>query len=63
MGRRRSVALIWGDSDGVVTPECGRAFAAAIPTARFEIVAEAGHLPWVEQPASTFQRVDGFVSR
>jgi len=54
--------VVWGDSDGVVTPDYGRAFAAAIPGARFELIAEAGHLPQLENPAALFAVLDGFVS-
>jgi pimeloyl-ACP methyl ester carboxylesterase len=54
--------VLWGASDHVVTKEYGRAYAAAIPKATFELVAEAGHLPWLEQPAETFRLVDRFVT-
>jgi len=54
--------VLWGASDRVVTKEYGQAYAAAIPNATFEIVAEAGHLPWLEQPAETFKRIDRFVA-
>jgi len=42
----------------VATKDYGRAYAAAIPNAEFEIVVEAGHLPWLEQPAATFTVLD-----
>jgi len=45
------VLVVWGDSDGVVTPAYGRAFADAFPAARFEVIADCGHLPQIEQPA------------
>jgi pimeloyl-ACP methyl ester carboxylesterase len=54
--------VLWGASDRVVTKEYGLAYAAAIPNARFEAVAAAGHLPWLEQPAETFRLVDQFVT-
>ena len=54
--------VLWGESDHVVSKEYGRAFAVAIPNARFETVAEAGHLPWLEQPAETFRVLDPFVA-
>jgi pimeloyl-ACP methyl ester carboxylesterase len=54
--------VLWGESDHVVSKEHGRAYAAAIPNARFETVAEAGHLPWLEQPAATFRVLDPFVA-
>jgi pimeloyl-ACP methyl ester carboxylesterase len=54
--------VLWGESDHVVSKEYGRAYAAAIPNARFATVAEAGHLPWLEQPAATFRVLDPFVA-
>lgn len=42
--------VVWGESDRVVDPEYGRAYAQALPDARFELVPEAGHLPQLEQP-------------
>jgi pimeloyl-ACP methyl ester carboxylesterase len=65
-GRLAGIAVptlvIWGDSDGIATPGYGRAFAAAIPGARFELVAEAGHLPQLEQPAATDALIDAFLA-
>jgi pimeloyl-ACP methyl ester carboxylesterase len=67
LGRLKALAVptlvLWGASDQVVTEEYGRAFAAAIPNATFETVAEAGHLPWLEQPAETYRIIDRFVAR
>ena len=42
--------VVWGESDGIVTPGYGRAFAGLIPGARFEILSNAGHHPDIEQP-------------
>lgn len=42
--------VVWGASDGIVDTSYGRAFAAEIPDARFELIEEAGHYPHVEQP-------------
>jgi pimeloyl-ACP methyl ester carboxylesterase len=55
------VLVLWGDSDRIVTPEYGRAFAEAFPDARFRVIAEAGHLPQLEQPAATFAALDAFL--
>jgi pimeloyl-ACP methyl ester carboxylesterase len=55
--------VLWGESDRILTPTYGRALAAAIPGARFEIIREAGHLPQIEQPATTFRAIDGFLER
>jgi pimeloyl-ACP methyl ester carboxylesterase len=43
------VLVAWGESDRVVDSEYGRAYAQAFPNARFEPIAEAGHLPQIEQ--------------
>ncbi len=53
--------VLWGDSDRIVTPAYGRAFAAAIPHARFTTVSAAGHLPHFEQPEATFAAIDAFA--
>ena len=42
--------MLWGDSDGIATPGYGRAFAAAIPGARFRLLPDTGHLPQLESP-------------
>ncbi|HEY6495956.1 MAG TPA: alpha/beta fold hydrolase [Trebonia sp.] len=42
--------VVWGESDGIVTPGYGRSLAEAIPGARFEVIPDAGHRPQVEQP-------------
>jgi pimeloyl-ACP methyl ester carboxylesterase len=55
------VLVIWGDSDRIVTPAYGAAYAAAFGQARLEIVREAGHLPQLEQPVGTFALIDDYV--
>jgi len=45
-----------------VTPAYGAAYAAAFAAGRLEIVRDAGHLPQIEQPASTFALIDRYVS-
>src|SRR6478752_388170 len=42
--------VLLGGSDGIVGPGYGRAYAAAIPGARFELIPEAGHQPQLEAP-------------
>jgi pimeloyl-ACP methyl ester carboxylesterase len=44
------VLVAWGESDQVVDTEYGRAYAAAIPGARFELLPHTGHMPQVETP-------------
>jgi len=51
LGRVRIPALVvWGESDGVVDPDYGRAYAQSLPNARFTLIPEAGHVPQIEQP-------------
>ena len=52
--------VLWGESDRIVTPAYGRAFADALPDGRFEIIPRAGHLPHMEQPEATFAAIDRF---
>ncbi|GAA1108860.1 MULTISPECIES: alpha/beta fold hydrolase [Streptomyces violaceusniger group] len=52
---------VWGENDTVVPPDYGRAYAAAIPGARFELIAGAGHLPTREAPEATFAAIDAFL--
>jgi len=54
--------VAWGESDRVATPAYGRAWADAIPGARFECIAECGHLPQIEQPARLLELVRGFAA-
>ena len=42
--------VVWGDSDGIADPDYGRALAAAIPGARFQVLPDTGHLPQLESP-------------
>ena len=53
--------VLWGDSDGIVTPTYGRAYAAAIPTATFQLLPNTGHLPHLETPDQTLKAVRDFV--
>jgi pimeloyl-ACP methyl ester carboxylesterase len=42
--------VLWGESDQIVDPEYGRAFATAIPGARYQLLAATGHVPQLETP-------------
>jgi pimeloyl-ACP methyl ester carboxylesterase len=42
--------VLWGESDRIVEPDYGRAYAAAIPGARFEVLPATGHVPQMETP-------------
>ncbi len=53
--------LIWGESDGLVTPAYGRAFCGMIPGAEMIVIPEAGHAPQVEQPDAFVGHVMSFA--
>jgi pimeloyl-ACP methyl ester carboxylesterase len=53
--------VLWGASDGVVSPAYGRAYAELIPGARFELIGRAGHHPEIEQPAALADRIGAFL--
>ena len=55
--------VIWGESDGVVSVDYGRALAESIPGARFEIINSAGHYPQLEQPDRFVELVTAFLKR
>jgi pimeloyl-ACP methyl ester carboxylesterase len=55
--------LLWGADDRFVTAAYyGDAYRTAIPGARFEMIAGAGHFPHVEEPAALVARIGAFMS-
>ncbi len=53
--------VLWGASDGIVTPDYGRAMSALIPGARFQLIDRAGHHPELERPDAVVDAVAGFL--
>ena len=47
---RTPALVLWGDSDRIVDVDYGRAFAAAFPICRFEVLKDTGHMPQIESP-------------
>lgn len=56
------VLLIWGAHDGLLPPDCARAWQQALPAARLELVENAGHRPQAEQPAAFAALLRGFLT-
>jgi pimeloyl-ACP methyl ester carboxylesterase len=48
-------------NDRVLSEPYGRAYCAAIPGARFEPIARAGHFPHAEQPNEFADKIFAFV--
>ncbi|MBF6568919.1 MAG: alpha/beta hydrolase [Candidatus Binataceae bacterium] len=55
--------VVWGQNDGLVKADYGRKFAAAIPGAKFETIANCGHLPHLECPEILLQHVTTFAAK
>ncbi len=53
--------VLCGTEDVATLPEFVRGLAEALPNARFETIAGAGHLPCVEQPQETATNIDRFL--
>jgi pimeloyl-ACP methyl ester carboxylesterase len=53
--------VLWGASDGIVSPAYGQAYSALIPGARFELIEGAGHHPEIEQPEAFVDRLVKFL--
>jgi pimeloyl-ACP methyl ester carboxylesterase len=53
--------VVWGERDGIAEPRVGRGLTDAIPSARLERIAGAGHLPHIERPAEFTRAVRAFL--
>jgi pimeloyl-ACP methyl ester carboxylesterase len=49
--------VLWGESDRIVDAEYGRAYAAAIPMARFQLLPATGHAPQQETPDQVLRAI------
>jgi pimeloyl-ACP methyl ester carboxylesterase len=54
--------LIWGARDQMVPPVYAEEFLSRLADSRLELVENAGHLPQLEQPAATCERVLEFLA-
>ncbi len=54
---------IVGDQDGSTPPDLVHSMSELIDGARFEIIADAGHLPCIEQPAATAALIKEFLKQ
>ncbi|MBX3500596.1 MAG: alpha/beta hydrolase [Alphaproteobacteria bacterium] len=53
--------ILWGDQDRIVKPETGARWRDAVPGAKLETIADAGHFPHWEQPQAFADRVASFA--
>ena len=61
-GVRVPALVVWGAADRIVDVDYGRAYAAAIPEARFVLLPGTGHVPQLETPEALLAALSGFVT-
>jgi pimeloyl-ACP methyl ester carboxylesterase len=54
--------ILWGEADGIIAPAYADEFAGRIAGARVAVIARAGHLPQVEEPAETARLLRAFLT-
>jgi pimeloyl-ACP methyl ester carboxylesterase len=54
--------VVWGENDTIIPSGYGRAYAASLFNARFELIPEAGHLPQMDQPERLLNVVREFLN-
>jgi pimeloyl-ACP methyl ester carboxylesterase len=57
----RPTLLLWGAADRIVTPAYGENWQRALPNARLELIADAGHFPHWEQPQAFADKLGAFI--
>jgi len=58
---QKPTLVLWGAGDRIVSPDYGRAYAGAVPGARFAVIPQAGHYPYLEQPEAFLARLLPFL--
>ena len=58
---RLPTLFVWGENDGIATPNYGKAYSRMIPGAEFSVIAKAGHYPHLEQPDEFMRLVRDFL--
>ncbi|HEV2374024.1 MAG TPA: alpha/beta hydrolase [Streptosporangiaceae bacterium] len=56
------VLVVWGEQDGVASADYGRSYAKTFANGHFQPIAEAGHLPHIEQPAAVLGAIADFAN-
>src|SRR6266536_322103 len=54
--------IVWGRGDKIVPPECGEAYARALPGSRLAVVPGAGHFVDMEQPEALARLILEFAA-
>jgi pimeloyl-ACP methyl ester carboxylesterase len=59
---RSPTLFIWGDRDAFGPPLLGEAACRSMPDASIVTVPDAGHLPWLDQPARCSELLEAFLA-
>jgi pimeloyl-ACP methyl ester carboxylesterase len=60
-GIRTPSLVLWGDSDAVLHPAMADVFCEGLPDCRKLVIADAGHVPFMERPAEVAEPLVDFV--
>lgn len=58
----RPLQLIWGESDKVVPVAIAETWRQALPQARLSVIERCGHLPQIEHPKATADKIRSFIN-
>ena len=61
-GVKTPALVLWGSEDRIVPRSCGERYARALPNARLEIVAGAGHCVALERPTELAHLIERFLT-
>jgi len=53
--------VVWGENDGIATPDYGQQLCRSLPNARFETIRQAGHYPQIERPDGVADAIGRFA--
>jgi pimeloyl-ACP methyl ester carboxylesterase len=53
--------VVWGDKDGIVAKDYGKAYAKEIPGAKFVAIPNAAHFPHIEAPERFIKEIGSFI--
>ena len=56
------VEMIWGANDSFATLDKGQEIAAALPNCQFNLIEDAGHMPWIGQPMICAKLISQFIN-
>ncbi|WP_191965413.1 MULTISPECIES: alpha/beta fold hydrolase [Haloferax] len=62
LSRQGPTLVIWGTDEGLASKDDAQSLVDRIPGARLELVADAGHLPWLDFPEEVAASVRRFLS-